>query len=62
MVEFLLGAVCGGIIASALWCVYVQFDERGLVNGVRINWLIREYERMKREKPAPMPDDHWWEY
>ena len=60
MAEFLLGIFCGAIITAALACAYVCGDERGFASGTRINWLIREYERMKREAiqpPAGWQDD-----
>ncbi len=64
MAEFLLGVVCGGIIASGFWIVHSERIQRSMASSLTLDFRIREYRHMRNRsrKPAGQGGNQpWWE-
>lgn len=51
--------LCAALPLVGLACAYVCGDERGFTSGTRLDWLLQEYDRMKRAAAAPPARADW---
>lgn len=60
----MLGALCGAIIASALWIVHAERIQRRMAERLTLDFRIREYRQMRNRSRRPENrggNQPWWE-